>query len=131
MAEQKTGKAYAFFDCKASKAHIEATLPDIRDAVQTPGELELSLTEGMDELIGFRGALRLTDPRLSQIAKQAKEANMGYVMQAFYPNATNRKTADELSAILNQAYQSPLYSRDEQFRGEIVYEENGEYVFRE
>ncbi len=87
--------------------------------------------EGMDELTGFRGALRLIDPKLSQIAKGAKEAGVRYAMQAKYLRATNQKTADELSAVLNQAYQSDLYKKGEGFRGWIFYEDNGQYVERE
>ena len=71
------------------------------------------------------------EPDLLPIPQEAKEAGMKYIMEATCPNATNRQTADELSAILNQAYQSPLYQKGEKFRGEIVYKENGEYLFRE
>jgi len=42
---EKTGKAYAFFDCRASKGKIERFLPVIREYIQTPKTLELSLTE--------------------------------------------------------------------------------------
>ena len=119
----KTGKAYAFFDCKASKGDIEKELPFIRKCVKTPSELELSLTEGTDALNG--------DNQLLQIAKEVKDAGIRYIMEATYSNATNRQTADELSSILNQAYQSPLYQEGEQFRGDIFYEENGKYVERE
>ena len=52
-------------------------------------------------------------------------------MEATYPNATNHQTADEVASVLNQAYQSPLYQKGEQFRGEVVYNERGRYVFRE
>ena len=34
----KTGKAYAFFDCEASKGDIEKELPPIRECVETPNE---------------------------------------------------------------------------------------------
>ena len=44
------GKAYAFFNCRASKEKIEAELPTIRDLVETPYGLELSLKEGTDHL---------------------------------------------------------------------------------
>lgn len=121
--ENKTGKAYGFFDCSATKEEIEGEIPFIRDAVKTPNQLELVLTEGMDTLMG--------DSVLLSIAQDAKKAGIKYVMEATYSNATNKQTADELSAILNQAYQSPLYQKGEKFRGEIVYQENGEYLFRE
>ncbi|MBS3075166.1 hypothetical protein J4429_01775 [Candidatus Pacearchaeota archaeon] len=119
----KTGKAYAFFNCEASKRDIEKELPFIRECVKTPNALELSLMEGTDALIG--------DAQLLQIARDAKDAGIRYVMEATYSNATNHQTADEVASILNQVYQSPLYQKGEQFRGEVVFKERGRYVFRE
>lgn len=69
--------------------------------------------------------------KIHEIAKDAKDAGIRYVMEATYPNATNHQTADEVASILNQAYQSQLYQKREQFRGEVVYKERGRYVFRE
>jgi hypothetical protein len=37
------------------------------------------------------------------------EARMNYMIQAISPTAGNKETAGEITAILNQAYQSPLY----------------------
>jgi len=119
----RVGKAYAFFNCNASKGDIEKELPAIRECVQTPNALELSLMEGTDTLTG--------DTQLLQIAREAKDTGIRYVMEATYPNATNHQTADEVASILNQAYQSPLYQKGEQFRGEVVFKERGRYVFRE
>ena len=79
--------------------------------------------EGMDTLIG--------DSELSQIAEGAKNAGIRYLMEATNPNTTNHQTADEVASILNQAYQSLLYQEGEQFRGEVVYQEKGRYLFRE
>ena len=118
----KQGKAYGFFDCKASKEDIEDELPKIRDFVPSPSTLEISLIEGVERLKG--------DSDLLSMARKAKEQGMRYVMEATYPDATNRMAADELSAILNQAYQSLLYKQGEPFRGGIIYKEDGEYVFR-
>jgi hypothetical protein len=120
--EKQKGKAYAFFDCKASKETIEGALPQIRSAVETPKQLELSLTENPNDLE--------LDADLHMIAREANEAGIRYVMQATYENATNEQTADELAAVVNQAYQSPLYEQGERFRGNIVYEEKGSYVSR-
>ncbi|MEK6875231.1 MAG: hypothetical protein AABX30_00950 [Nanoarchaeota archaeon] len=119
----KVGKAYAFFNCEAIKGDIEKELPFIRKCVKTPNPLELSLIEGTDTLTG--------DPQLLQIAREAKDAGIRYVMEATYPNATNHQTADEVASVLNQAYQSQLYQKGEQFRGEVVYKDRGRYVFRE
>lgn len=115
----KVGKAYAFFNCKASKGDIEKELPLIRKCVKTPNALELSLMEGTDAPI--------EDPRFQFLQRIRR---MKYSMKATYPNATNHQTADELASILNQAYQSPLYEEGEKFRGEVVYDERGRYVFR-
>ena len=117
------GKAYGFFDCSASKQEIEKTLPSIREAVATPAKLELSLIEDVENLKGPN--------KLTSIAQEAKESGLKYVLEASYIGATNRQTADELSAVLNQAYQSPLYKNKEEFRGAIVYKEIGEFIFRE
>jgi len=119
---KKTGKAYAFFDCKSSKESIEEELPHIRECVKTPGELEISLMQEIADLTA--------DSQLLQIAKEAKSQGRNYIMEATYPNRTNRQTADELASILNQAYQSPLFQKREQFKGKIVYKEK-DYVFRE
>jgi len=121
--ENKIGKAYGFFDCNATKEEIENEIPFIKKCVKTPNTLELILTENVNTL--------KVDSELLSIAQEAKKENIKYTMEATYPNATNKQTADELSTILNQAYQSPLYQKGEKFRGEIVYKENGEYIFRE
>ena len=122
-AKKESGKAYAFFNCSASIEAIEEELPLIRECVRTPSNLELALMEGTDNLKG--------DPKLLQIAREAKKAGIRYVFDATYQGGTNRQTADELAGILNQAYQSPLYQEGEQFSGEIVFREKGKYLFRE
>ena len=118
----KTSKAYAFFYCGASKVEIEKELPFIRKYVKTSNELELILMKEMDSLID--------DSKLLQISREAKEANMRYVMEAKYLNNSNRKTADELASVLNQSYQSCLYKQGEQFRGKIFYKRREKYVSR-
>ena len=117
----KRGKAYAFFDCKASKQEIEAELPLIRDITRTPSNLELSLTDD----IGSVG----TDPDLMPIIQEARDSGMKYALRAVNPNSDNRTTANELSTILNQTYQSHLYQKNEPFKGGITYKENGKYNF--
>lgn len=157
---EKNGKAYGFFDCEASKEAIESELPEIRNLVQTPSQLELSLMEGPNE--DLRSIARAASEgssfnheydlvttaikegreldkhvsrfvRLAQIIDIGKGSGVRYAMTAKYPGATNEKTADELAAVLNQAYlqKSPLYQEGEPFRGDIFYEKKGEYVFRD
>jgi len=124
IGTDKTGRAYAFFNCNASKEAIEAELPTIRGLVQTPSELELSLTDNF-KLKDF------TDYKLRSIVKDAKKSGIKYLMTAKYPNGTNKRTADEVAGVINQAYQSPLYEPNEPFNGAIVYKEMGSYIFRE
>ena len=113
------GSAYAFFDCGASKEEIEEELPFIRDAVRTPGDLELSLTEGIGNLNSDGNLLEL-----------AKAEDRKYTLVANYHSGTNGKTADELADILNQAYQSP-FTHDGRFEGKIVHGDWGKYSLRE
>ncbi len=117
MAE--TGKAYGFFDCKASKKVIEEELPYLRACPPVPSELELSLIEGVENLKG--------DLELLAIAKDAKEdLSATYVLEATYPHATNKQTAEEVMCILEQMRQSHLY--DKPMEGVVVYKENNAYV---
>ena len=117
------GKAYGFFYCDASKQEIETLLPTICEMAQTPSQLELSLIEGMDNITG--------DKSLTDLAQEAKQSGINYMLQATYPHGTNEDTADEVATILNQAYQSPLYKAEDRFNGAIVYEKDGKYVFSE
>ena len=117
------GKAYGFFDCRYSKEAIEEEVPSIRELVNTPSELELSLIEGVENLTG--------NHKLRPIIRDAQEAGLKYVLEATLPRASNRTTADKLAAILNQAYNTPLYDQRKPFSAAIVYEENGQYKFRD
>jgi len=126
-----TSEAYAFFDCNASPIQIAQEIPAIKELVRTaktPKRLELYLTDEALPIISHNSF----DYELLHIALDAKNAGIRYVLGArSRPNVTNRQIADELASILNQAYQSPLYKEEEQFRGEVVYKEKGRYLFRE
>ena len=124
--EQKTdetGKAYAFFNCNASLEEISELMPQIREVAKTPGKLELDLTEDGN-------SLKEGDEKLSELLSQAKEVGRQYVIDATLPEATNEQTANELSHLLNTAYNSSLYQEKEDFYGDIVYEKGGEYLFQ-
>ena len=144
------GQAYGFFDSRASKEEIEAEIPFIRKLTEIPSALELSLTEGANKLKGLEG-----DPKLIAAYKKAKsqivfpkemsirdrsfikmqeigDTELRYAIEATCPDVTNKETADELAAILSQAYNSPLFETGDVFRGGIVYKDtNGEYISRE
>ena len=124
------GEAYAFFDCNAPMTQVAQEIPKIRKLVETHKGLELFLAK--DALPLMRSNINNVDPELVEIALNAKDAGIKYVLAArSLPNMTNRQTAEELSTILNQAYQSPLYQEGEKFRGEVVYKERENYVFME
>ena len=59
------GKAYGFFECIYSKEAIEKEVPAIRELVNTPSELELSLFEQVAPL-GVRIAYS-SEPNLADI----------------------------------------------------------------
>ena len=121
--EGLVGRAYGFFQCSASKREIEAELPKLREAARTPSQLELTLIEGMDNVN--------VDERLDGFAQEEKKDGINYMLQAKGSNLTNKGVANEVADVLNQTYQSNLYKPKESFNGDIVYEENGRYVFRE
>ncbi|MEK6819082.1 MAG: hypothetical protein AABY10_04075 [Nanoarchaeota archaeon] len=118
-------EAYAFFDCDAPIDRIAEEIPTIRKLVETPRKLELHLSEIS------QADIKRYDSKLSEIASEAREADMRYVLSAKSTDMTNHQLADELSAILNQAYQSSLYNDGEDFRGGIFYKEEGRYISRE
>ncbi len=115
-------RVVTFLQTRASKQDILAQLPHIRHMTQTPNQLELTLTEGVDHL-PVQG-----DSALRALVGQAKHAGMNYVLQARYRGATGKETAGKLAAVVNQAYQSPLYQKDEPFRGELAFPAGKGYV---
>ena len=123
MTNQK-GEAYAFFKCNASYEQITKELPRIRYLGKTPSALELSLFEGFDKLKG-------KSPELDEIVDEAKDGGMRYALKASLNGSTNKTVADEMATILYMAHTSQLYRAGEKFWGQIIYEENGGYVFRE
>ena len=143
--EISVGRAYGFFDCNASKQEIETDLPTIREMLRTPSRLELSLIEGLGELKGYPMLMAAYEKAKSKIVFPSEmsipdrfikileigDAEPRYTIQVTYPNKTNERAAKELSRILNQAYQSPLYEANEPFRGAIVYEKKGKYISRD
>ncbi len=121
-SRDEAGLAYAFFDCKASKAEITELMPQIREFASTPSELELEL-ETINPNILER---ELRTIALLQMARGCK-----YQVRTKLPGYDNKRAADETADILNQAYQSPLYSDGEKFIGKVIYKKDGRYVSRE
>ena len=116
-------KAYGYFDCKKPQIEIQRELANIRDAVGTPSKLELSLTSTKD----FTGD--------SNIAKRAEELGTEHIIEATHRGTSNESTARELSAIMNQKYQSKLYKEGDLFdgspyKGQIAYKKAGSFILQ-
>ena len=121
-AKKYKGKAYAFFNCNASREQIEAELPKIRHVTRTPSKLELTLFDKAEVFNIFK-----QEKGIKAIAKETQEAGRQYILQAKYPGKSNPETADQVAGILNQAYQSPLYQEGESFIRDILYKHKGQY----
>jgi hypothetical protein len=140
--ETRVGRAYAFFDCDASKEQIEEAMPDIRRNVRISEGLQLLLQEGISGLeldAKLAECLRFPDDyrvMSSERFKQRGEAervpldSLRYAMTADYAGATNEDAAGELGDVMNAIHLS--CNRDQGlFRGAVVYEKDGEYHLRE
>ena len=119
-SNRQIGKAYGLFDCRASEVEIRSEIPTIRNLVNTPPEIDISLTGDVGSLVED-----------SYVSAFARKVGYKYAMTGKYPGGTNEQAADEVAVIINQAYQSPLFDEGEPFRGDIMYEKEGRYVFRD
>lgn len=126
--DKSYGKAYAFFDCNASKKAIEAELPKARHYAEVPSDLELNLIEGTENLSRDAEAMKALEAAkkysLSRLPKSQREGNSvtyQYALQAKLPNAANLSTANKMNRIMSLLYGHELYPKQEEFFGEIVY----------
>lgn len=132
---KKVGTAYAFFDCRYSRNEIEAELPRIREMVQTPADLELTLAEG-ENLEGdsearnaLEAAKRYSLGRLPPAQREGTNVSYGYALRARYSNHSNDAAATKLTSLMNCTYlSSPLWAKKEEFFGETVYKHGDRYV---
>jgi len=135
------GKAYAFFDCDASSEQIEESMPCTRHDARTPKDLELLLHEGTsglqpDEMLAkqiqyLRDNRVMSSERLKQGHEEEKRslASMKYILEAHYKGSSNKATANELDAVMNNVFR---FNKDQGlFRGAVIYEENNKYFFRD
>ncbi|MDP2925861.1 MAG: hypothetical protein Q8N99_05810 [Nanoarchaeota archaeon] len=138
----KVGKAYAFFDCDASKQQIETSKPQIRSKAKTPKGLQMLLNEGISglqldeklaEQIQYPDDYRtMSSERIKQGYEEERRplASMKYVLVANYEGASNKDAANELGDVMNVIHR--MFNEDQGiFRGAVVYEKNGEYQLRE
>jgi len=139
----KPGQAYAFFDSDATEKEIKGAMSDIRESAQTPQGLELLLHKNPSKL-KMDGKLKqmVSAPKDSRILHSGVGVDspevkpledLGYVLEANYPGATNEETtneetAGELGDMMN--YVSYLNASNLSFNGRVIYENNGDYCSR-
>ena len=148
------GEAYAFFDCNATKAQIEAELPGIRKAVKTPSGLEISLTD-MNEFLGTQldeDLRRFVDtkdvfptypsscPKISRDIRPRKLRDLKYAIKVKYSevipqdhvtqSAVNEYVASELKPICS-GINSVFGHKRSPYTSEVVVNTCGEYLFME
>ena len=130
------------FDCKASKAEIEAEIPRIREISETPNELELSLMEIRDfrnrqgipsDLLRFVEENNIYPTFPSKYRDRMKTAqpirmkDLQYVIQTNYPNATNEDTAGFLGDFMNGVWATFVGKKP--FNFAVITEIGEEYLF--
>lgn len=153
MAE-KAGKSFGFMNCRKPKEEVSFIAKDVKDffaeSVPLLDTLKLQVglfaslkdrpVEAREELLrtvseaGRKGhlALGLQDLHVVEAGfATAHDHGDLYVIEASLPEATNKATAQELAAIMNQMYNSPLFDEGEPFKGIIAYYENGKYILRD
>lgn len=120
--ENLIGEAYCFFHY-SGKESISKVLPQIKEMTESPKEISLAFTEGLDNLD------IQNDSALAVIAKQAKIQHLNHVLKATLPSAGNRRTSGFLGNIMNGIYTN-LYEPTEPFYAGIVYKRGQQYVFK-
>lgn len=130
---QRVGTAYAFFSYGGSQKDIVASLPPIRDTLQIPENLELTVMGGKEGFIddpAYKARVEI-DPALRDVGERASRAGINYVIEAVHPASSSRQTALELGDVMNGVYYS-LFEASAPFSGEIVYpnKQGTKYLFR-
>ena len=115
------GTAYAFFKCTHPPEHITLTIPDVRDEIGTPSELEISL-------LNDPRTLQTEDQTLKRFTEKAHAAGLNYLIEAKLPDKHNLETAAELGSIIGTLHKSTnLYEKGETFCGRVIYHDGKEW----
>ena len=104
------GKASCSFHYGGSEKDIAGESSTIRELVETPDSLTLSLSE-------IRDNMPIDNPY-----------GINLTLKGIDSESDGVSTAKEVSAFMNQLYNTHLYKPNELFYGDIAYEENGKYV---
>ena len=98
------GKAYAIFYCSKPLEAIKNELPTVKSDVGAPSQLELNL-------MGSKLLSRKADAELRKIISQGVQAGCSYAIEATQPGEKNKNVAVGLGQVVDQLYQTPLYSK--------------------
>lgn len=121
------GQAYGFFDCNATKEEIQGEMPEIRARAKTPKNLELSLMK-TSKFSLIECSKDSKDPQLLELIHGDQIYGSNYAIKVNCPNISNKQAADELAEVLNGLYNR---YKENSFRGEVIYKQGEDYLFRE
>ena len=116
---QPAGRAVGFFNSRSSAKAVKYYLPIIEEMTEKPKEVKIKRTS----------AAKMKRNRL--LRKAASDAHGQGAMHALKGScqaADGEAVAIEIKTILKQAYQSPLYKEDDEFRGSVHYRERRCYI---
>lgn len=152
--QKSAGQAYGFINCRQLKGEVAHYAGEIKnlfaESMPLLDRLELRVSQGLSSLrksgivedkamllalvriAGERGDIAISPEKRPVSADGAAFHDSGdlYTLRASMPDTPDRAVADELAAIINQMYNSPLYDEGEPFRGIIAFFEDGRYMLR-
>jgi hypothetical protein len=110
---------------------LQSQTPEGLQLLLHRGSSRLQVSDRPDTLTKEPNDYRVLSSRLSEgVARERKSLErMDYVLEANCEGMNNERVAGELGDVMNTIYQ--MYDEDSgQFNGAVVYEDNGEFVFR-
>lgn len=112
IQRKEVGIAYVFFDCNANKGRIKYQIPAMRMFANIPPEVEISVTNLRTR--GLRG--------YDATELRAKREGFAFSMRVMFPGRDNEAAARQAAELIKRMTRSsPVFERDEPFRGRIEY----------
>ena len=110
--QQPAGRAVGFFNSYQSRKAVKYYLPLIEQCTEMPAEVKVKTTSA---------AKLKRNKRWRKIATDAHLNGERHVIKGRCAGCDGEGVAIEIKQILNQAYQSPLYKEEDEFRGSVHY----------
>ena len=89
-AANEIGESYDLFGCNDTKETLDGYIPAVRDAVETPPDVELNLRDSDIYCSDFDDA------------QWSQKPGFPYALEARYPGRTDKEASDEVRYNLNQ-----------------------------